>query len=341
MSETGTVLVTGGSGYIGSWCVIGLLQQGYNVRASVRSLAKEDAARAAITSEVDAGNRLSFHALTLTDDAGWDAAAEGCEYVLHVASPLGVPPPKDPDDLIVPAREGAKRALNAAIRAGVKRVVMTSSVAATSPRSRAGDGVSDETVWTDANDPAVDAYARSKTLAERAAWDVIATSGGATSLATINPALVLGPVISRDFSDSVQIVQRLLAGKVPGLPRLGFNIVDVRDVADLHIRAMTDPAAAGQRFIAAGDFAWMADIAALLRSRLGDQAAKAPTAKAPDLLIRLAALFDRDLKSVTPMLGRKRAFSSAKAQALLGWRPRPMEETLLDCARSLIAQGAV
>jgi nucleoside-diphosphate-sugar epimerase len=341
MSERGTVLVTGGSGYIGSWCVIGLLQQGYTVRTTVRDLRREGEVRAGVASMVDPGNRLSVHAANLIADEGWDAAAEGAEYVLHVASPLGVPPPKDPNDLIVPARDGALRAIRAAIKAGVSRVVMTSSVAATSPPPGSGDGTSDETVWTNPDDPGVDAYARSKTIAERAAWDLIGESGGATSLAVVNPGLVLGPVLGRDFSDSVQIVQRLLAGKVPGLPRLGFNIVDVRDVADLHIRAMTDPAAAGQRLIGAGDFAWMADIAAILRAHLGAAAAKVPTAKAPDVLLHLVALFDRDLRSVTPWLGRRHAFTSAKAQALLGWKPRPMEATVLDCARSLIARGAV
>ena len=289
----------------------------------------------------DPGDRLSFHAANLTSDAGWDAAAKGCDYVLHVASPLGVPEPKDPNDLIIPARDGALRALKAAIKAGVKRVVMTSSVAATGGSYDAPDGTFDETQWTDGSDVRIGGYARSKTIAERAAWDLMGASGGATSLTTVNPALVLGPVFSGDFSDSVQVVQRLLSGKIPGLPRLGFNIVDVRDVADLHIRAMTSPKAAGQRFIAAGDFAWMADLAALLRAQLGDAASKVPTRKAPDILIRLAALFDRDLKSVTPGLGRKRTFSSARAEAVLGWRPRAMEETLLDCARSLIAAGVV
>ena len=341
MNDQKTVLVTGGSGYIGGWCVIGLLQQGYTVRTTVRDLAREAGVRAALGTIVDPGDRLSFHAANLTGDAGWDKAAEGCDYVLHVASPLGVPPPRDPNDLINPARDGALRALNAAIKAGVGRVVMTSSVASTSPPVGAPSGVSDETVWTDSDDVRHGGYPRSKTIAERAAWDLIALSGGATTLATVNPALVLGPVFGADFSDSVQLVQRLLSGKVPGLPRLGFNIVDVRDVADLHIRAMTDPAAARQRFIAAGQFAWMADIAVVLRAKLGDQAAKVPTRKAPDVLIRLAALFDRDLSAVTGSLGKRQEFTSAKAQSVLGWRPRPMEETILDCANSLIEKGLV
>ncbi len=259
-----------------------------------------------------------------------------------MASPLGVAEPKDPNELIAPARDGALRALNAAIKAGVKRVVLTSSVAATSHGPTAPDNTADESVWTDLATPKLSAYNQSKTLAERAAWDLIAASGGdTTSLATVNPALVLGPVLGRDFSESVQVVERLVTGRVPGIPRLGFNVVDVRDVADLHIRAMTAPEAAGQRFIAAGTFAWMADLAEILRARLGADAAKVPANKVPDFVIRLASLFDRDLDAVTPTLGKKHDYTSAKAQSLLGWRPRPLEETVLDCARSLIATGAV
>ena len=280
MASQGTVLVTGGSGYIGGWCVVGLLQQGYTVRTTVRNLAREAGVRAALATVVDPGDRLTFYAAELTSDEGWDAATQGCDYVLHVASPLGVAEPKDPNELIIPAREGARRALNAAIKAGVKRVVLTSSVAATSPGIK-GDSLADETVWTDPSKPGVSAYAQSKTLAERAAWELIGAAGGATTLATINPALVCGPVLSDDFSGSVQVIERLLTGSVPGLPRLGFNIVDVRDVADLHIRAMTAPQAAGQRFIAAAHHAWMADLAAVLKANLGPQGAKVPTRKPP------------------------------------------------------------
>ncbi len=340
MSDGGTVLVTGGSGYIGGWCVIGLLQQGYNVRATIRDLSREATVRTNLAKVVDPGNRLSFYAANLTEDAGWDDAVEGCDYVLHVASPLGVAEPKDPNELIIPARDGAKRAVGAAIKAGVKRVVMTSSVAATH-KSGAGDTISDETVWTDLKDPKLSAYGQSKTIAERAAWDLIAASGGATTLAVVNPALVLGPVLSGDYSESVQVVERLMSGRVPGLPRLGFNIVDVRDVADLHLRAMTDPQAAGQRFIAAGQFAWMADLAALLKANLGPEAAKVPTRKVPDFVLRIAGLFDKDLASVTGGLGRKQEYTTAKAQSLLGWKPRPMQDTVLDCARSLVANGLV
>lgn len=338
MTDKGAVLVTGGSGYIGSWCVIAALQQGYAVRTTVRDLAKAPQARAAIEKMVDPGNRLSFHAANLTADEGWDEAVAGCEYVLHVASPIAVAQPKDPNELVIPARDGARRAVGAAIKAGVKRVVLTSSVAAASPRSDSGDTLTDESQWTDLSDPKVSAYSQSKTLAEKAAWELVG-AGGTTTLATVNPVVVLGPILSNDFSGSIQVVERLMTGRVPGLPRLGFSLVDVRDVADLHLRAMTAPEAAGQRFIAATGFAWMADLAVLLKARLGPDAAKVPTRKVPDFVLRLAGLFDRDIGSVAGDLGRKHDFSSAKAQSLLGWKPRPVEETVVDCARSLLALG--
>jgi dihydroflavonol-4-reductase len=340
MTDRGTVLVTGGSGFIGGWCVIRLLQQGYAVRATIRNLGHESTVRAAIGTVVKP-KRLEFFAAELTADPGWDEAARGCDYVLHVASPVMVSEPSNPEVLINPAREGARRVIGAAIKAGVKRVILTSSVAASSQRVEIAESLSDENVWTDLKDPAVGAYTRSKTLAERAAWELIATSGGATTLATVNPTVVLGPVLSDDFSESIQLVQRLLSGNVPGIPRLGFNIVDVRDVADLHLLAMTAPEAAGQRFIAAGKFIWVAELATLLRAHLGGSASKVPTRKIPDFVVRLGGLFDRDLRALTPRLGRKRDFTSAKAQSMLGWRPRRCEETILDCANSLIATGVV
>lgn len=335
-----TVLVTGGSGFIGGWCIIALLQQGYRVRTTVRSLSREAEVRANLAKVVDAEDRLTFHAADLTADAGWDEAAAGCAYVLHVASPLGVSEPKDPNDLIVPAREGARRAVQAAMRAGVRRVVLTSSVAATS-KPPVGDTVADETVWTDPTQAWATSYARSKTLAERMAWDLIGQGDGTTTLATVNPSVVLGPVLSGDYSDSVQVVERIVSGRIPGLPNFGFNLVDVRDVADLHIRAMTAPQAAGERFIAAGDYVWMRQMAQLLHDQLGKDAIKAPLRSLPDLLVRLVALFDRDVGFIVPSLGRTRDFTSAKAQSMLGWRPRPWAETVVDCARSLIREARV
>lgn len=330
-----TVLVTGGSGYIGGWCVVELLRRGYNVRTTVRSLAKEPAVRAMIAAEVDPGNRLTFYAAELTKDAGWDEAVAGCDYVLHVASPIGTDMPSDPNELIVPAREGALRALTAAAKAGVKRVVLTSSVAAAA--SPGEDITTDETVWTEPDDP--DAYRQSKLQAERAAWDFV-SKHPQLELATVNPSMVIGPVLTPENMGSVQVVWRILAGKLPGIPKLGFPLVDVRDVVDLHLRAMTMPEAKGERFIASTQFLWMSEIAEILRDKLGGRAPKVPKRNVPSVVIRLMSIFDRSLRRVTPNLGRKRQFSSAKAQRVLGWSPRPVEQSVLDCAESLIAKGA-
>jgi dihydroflavonol-4-reductase len=334
-----TVLVTGGSGFIAGWCIIQLLERGYTVRTTLRSLDKAPAVRAGVAAETDPGDRLSFHAAELTSATGWVEAVAGCDYVLHVASPLGTDEPKDPNALIVPAREGALNVLRAAIAAGVKRVVLTSSVAAAGEVSEGA--VSDETRWTDLSAPNVHAYRQSKTIAERAAWDLIAEHPGKTELATILPSLVLGPVLTRDNLGSVQVIWRLLAGKVPGNPRIGFTVVDVRDVADLHIRAMTDPGAAGERFIAATKFLWMAQISDSLRERLGKRAARVPTRPMPGFVLRFMAIFDRALRFVVPNIGRSNTFSSAKARDVLGWAPRPAETTIAECAESLFAKGAV
>ncbi|MCW3846205.1 NAD-dependent epimerase/dehydratase family protein [Sphingomonas sp. LB-2] len=333
---TETVLVTGGSGYIGGWCVVELLRRGYEVRTTVRSLSKEAAVRAAIAAEVDPEDRLRFFAAELTSDAGWDEAVAGCDYVLHVASPLGTHQPKDPQELIVPAREGALRALRAAAKAGVKRVVLTSSVSAASPAVR--ETITDEAVWTDV--ATADAYSQSKTLAEQAAWE-FAAAHPELELVTVLPSLVIGPVLTPENMGSVQLIWRLMAGKVPGNPRLGFTLVDVRDVVDVHLRAMTAPEAKGGRFIAANRFMWMADVSKVLRERLGAKAAKVPTRNLPSFVLRFMAMFDRTLRLVTPGLGRSGSFSSAKARAVLGWTPIPVEESIVDCAESLIAKGAV
>jgi dihydroflavonol-4-reductase len=336
-----TVLVTGGTGFIGSWCIVELLKRGYTVRTTVRSLSKEPAARAAIASVCDPGDRLSFCSADLTKDEGWDAAVAGCDYVLHVASPLGGDVPKDPNALIVPARDGALRTLRAATKAGVKRGVLTSSTAACSPPPHSADSLSDETLWTDPNAPAVNAYRQSKVLAERAAWDFIKGYVGPTTLTTILPCAVFGPVLTIENLGSVQVIERVLYGRLPGIPRLGFNVVDARDVSDLHIRAMTSPEAAGQRFIAAGDFLWMKDIAATLRESLGARAGKVPARALPDFVLKFASLFDRQLTLVTPGLGRKHTFTSAKARRVLDWTPRPVTTTVIDCAESLLAHRPI
>src|ERR1700733_11123729 len=246
------VLVTGGSGFIGSHAIVQLLAAGYQVRTTVRDLKREGDVRAMLRNGgVEPDGRLSFVTANLTSDTGWAEAVAGCEYVLHVASPLPPAVPKHEDELIVPARDGALRVLRAARDAGVKRVVLTSSFAAVGYGHPPSDRPFSEKDWTDPNGPDVGPYVKSKTLAERAAWDFIAREGGSLELSVVNPVGVFGPVLGPDFSPSIQIVQRLMDGAVPGCPRLSFGVVDVRDVADLHLRAMTDPAAQGERFLAA------------------------------------------------------------------------------------------
>ena len=336
-----TVLVTGGTGFIAGWTIVELLKRGYAVRTTVRSLDKEPRLRAVISAQVEPGDRLSFAAADLTGDAGWDAAVAGCDYVIHVAAPVGVNAPRDPDELIVPTRDGALRVLRAACRAKVQRVVLTSAVEACRPPLASPDGTSDESRWTDTNDAKLGPYRLAKTLAERAAWDLMASQPGPTTLATILPAAVVGPVFSADYAHAAQLVQRMLSGKVPRFPHLGFCVVDVRDVVDLHLRAMTAPAAAGERFIAASDWMWMADVARVLRTELGDDAKKVPTRSMPDLVLRLVALFQRPVRFVLPLLGRKHVFTSAKARKVLGWDPRPAAVTIIDSARSAMAAGLV
>ncbi|WP_329166079.1 NAD-dependent epimerase/dehydratase family protein [Streptomyces sp. NBC_01717] len=337
-----TVLVTGGSGYVAGWCVVELLQRGYRVRTTVRSRSKEQAVSEAVATRLDAGGRLEFAVADLTADEGWHAAVKGVDHVLHVASPLGGAVADDSEAMIAPARDGALRVLRAATAAGVRRVVMTSAANTASPSSYTEEGVTDEALWTDPDDPTLIPYRRSKTLAERAAWDFMATSGGPTELTTILPGAVFGPILATSTIGSVGIVQRMLSGAMRGVPRIGLEIVDVRDLADIHIRAMTSPLAAGERFLATGEFTWMLDMARALREELGRDAARVSSRQIPDLAVRLAARFrDPSLRDITPALGRRNRHSTAKAHRILGWRPRPARETVIDCGRSLLAHGAV
>jgi dihydroflavonol-4-reductase len=335
-----TVLVTGGSGFLGSWCVIDLLRRGYRVCTTVRDLSREAALRTAIASEVDAAEWLSVLAADLRSDDGWEQAVDGCDYVLHVASPFPPAQPKDPDELIVPAREGTLRVLKASLDAGVERVVVTSSIAAVTGGLEFSPPPLTEDDWSDPDNPRLTPYARSKTIAERAAWDFMRERGETEKLAVVNPGAILGPVLSDDRSYSIEMIERLLKG-IPGTPRIGFSIVDVRDVADLQHRAMSAPEAGGGRFIAVESFQWMEEVAEVLRDRLGEAAAKVPKRTVPNLLVRGMALFDPGIRSIVGQLGRKTEISSEKAKTLLGWSPRPTEETIVECAQSLIATGVV
>jgi nucleoside-diphosphate-sugar epimerase len=335
-----TILVTGGSGFIGSHSILRLLAAGHRVRTTVRSLNRESDVRAMLKEgDAEAGDRVSFVAADLENDAGWAEAAAGCDYVLHVASPFPPNVPKHEDELIVPAREGALRVLRASRDAGVKRVVLTSSFAAIGYGHKPQKMPFNETNWTDPNGDLA-AYVKSKTLAERAAWDFIAKEGGGLELSVVNPVAVFGPVLGPDFSTSVLLLQRLLNGSVPACPRLYFGVVDVRDVADLHVRAMTHPAAKGERFLAvAGDCMSILDIAKVLRRRMGASARKAPRLQLPDWLVRIAAMRDPSVRQILPELGKIKNATNEKARRLLGWAARSSEESIVATAESLVRLG--
>jgi len=300
----------------------------------VRALLKQGGA--------EPGVPLRFFAADLGADAGWAEAVAGCDFVLHVASPFPTKVPKHEDELIVPAREGTLRVLRASRDAGVKRVVQTSSFAAIGYGHQTQSAPFDETNWTSSNDEGLAPYTKSKTLAERAAWDFIAREGGALELSVVNPVAVFGPALGPDLSGSTFLIKRLLDGAVPGVPRLYFGLVDVRDVADLHLRAMTHAAAKGERFLAvAGDFMSIQEIATLLVERAGELAAKVPTRQLPDFMVRMAGLTDARVRQILPELGKVKNATGAKARRLLGWSPRSREEALLATAESLAALGLV
>jgi nucleoside-diphosphate-sugar epimerase len=333
-----TVLVTGGTGFLGGWCVASLLERGYEVRTTVRDLKREgDVREAVVASGVEPDGRLTVVAADLTSDDGWKEAVDGARYVLHVASPFPPVQPKDPDELIVPARDGALRVLRAALDAGVERVVMTSSIAAIrSNRESSESAPYTEDDWTDGNDTGRTPYVRSKTLAEQAAWELVRSANAEQRLAVVNPGAIIGPALSNDHSYSLQAVQRLVEGDMPAIPRLGFTFVDVRDVADLHIRAMTQQQAGGERFIATDEWLWLPEVAAVVRERLGSEAPKVPKRTAPNLLIRAVALFDGSIRSVVGDLGKRSWVSSDKARSALGWTTRPVEDSIEETARSLL-----
>ncbi|WP_257455146.1 SDR family oxidoreductase [Archangium lipolyticum] len=336
-----TVLVTGGSGFIGSHCILRLLAAGHQVRTTVRSLEREGDVRAMLKQGgAEPGDRLSFVAADLENDAGWPQAVAGCEFVLHVASPFPPNIPKNEEELLVPAREGALRVLRASRAAGVKRVVLTSSFAAIGYGQNPRGTPFNESNWTDLQGDDVIPYVKSKTLAERAAWDFIANEGGGLELSVINPVGVFGPVLGPDYSTSILMVQRLMDGAMPGCPRLYFGIVDVRDVADLHILAMAHPAAKGERFLAvAGDFMPIIGIAKVLKDRMGTWARRVPTLQLPNWLVHLAALRDPAVRQILPELGKTKNATNEKARRMLGWAPRSNEESLVATAESLVRLG--
>lgn len=332
------VLVTGGSGFVAGHLIRLLIAEGWTVHTTVRSLAKEAATRAAL--KVD-DSRLTFFAADLGGDDGWAEAARGCTHVAHVASPIPLAAPKHEDELIVPARDGALRVLQAARDAGVKRVVMTSSGAAIQYGHGQTDRVFTEADWTNVNGAHVSAYNKSKTIAERAARDWIAADGGDMEYVSICPTAIMGPAMSDDFAPSIEIVKRMLGGEMPGVPNLGFGIVDVRDLSWLHWKALTQPGLANERFLASSRFYTMIEIARILREQLGDQASKVPGRVLPDWLIRAVAIFKTEYRQFTSELGNIRKLDASHARQTLGWEPTPVERTLADTGQSLIDLGVV
>ena len=336
MSED-LVLVTGGSGFVATYCIDELLRSGYKVRTTVRSLTREPEVRATLKAAgTPRWDAVAFVATDLSADKGWAEAVAGCRYVLHVASPFPPHAPKHEDDLIIPAREGALRVLRAARDSGVERVVMTSSFAAIGYGHKPRTAPFTESDWTDTTASGVAAYPKSKTIAERAAWDFIAREGGKLELTVVNPVGIFGPVLGADYAPSILIVKRLLDGAVPACPRLFFGTVDVRDVADLHLRAMTHPAAGGERFLAlGGDSISLLDVARILKKRMGNVARRVPTREMPDWIVRLLANFVSDMKMIAPEVGKQKNISNEKARRVLGWTPRSNEEAIVATAESL------
>ena len=340
MVEGDRVLVTGGSGYIASYVIAQLLREGASVVTTVRDLSREAGLREALAKLVAAGDRLDVRVADLGADAGWREACAGCSGVLHVASPIPAQSPKDDDELVRPARDGALRVLKAARDAGVRRVVMTSSTAAVCYGRGGRSKPFTEADWSDPRDRSdSSAYERSKMIAERAAWDWLAREGGALELVTICPGAVVGPVLGPDFSPSIEIVRSLLRNSLPGLPRFGWPLVDVRDIADLHVRALQAPNAEGQRYIGAGQFYWLQDIARTLRARVPELAERVPVRRLPSWLVRLAALRNPVLRARLYELNKLRPISAEKAARELGWTPRANDDAIADTARRLSAAG--
>jgi dihydroflavonol-4-reductase len=333
-------LVTGGSGFVAAHIILQLLAAGHQVRTTVRHAGRKSDVLAMLREGGAAStDRLSFLVADLTRDAGWDEAVAGCDYVLHVASPL-VSHVKDENELVLPARDGTLRVLRAARDGGVKRVVVTSSFGAIGYGHAPQTAPFDETTGSVLESEEAQPYIKSKTLAERAAWDFIAREGGGLELSVVNPVGVFGPVLGPDFSGSIGIIKALLDGAMPAAPKIYFGLVDVRDVANLHLRAMTATVARGERFLAvAGETLSMWQIGQVLRRRMGKSAARVPRFVAPNWLVRLAARRAPELQDALPMLGKARRASSAKARDLLGWTPRSNEEIIVATAESLVRLG--
>jgi dihydroflavonol-4-reductase len=351
MSDKPLVLVTGGTGFLGAWVIVHLFRQGYNVRTTVRSLSRadgiKDQLRQAKISEDQISSLQVVQADLLKDD-GWSEAMKDVTFVQHVASPFPSSPPKHENDLIRPARDGTLRVLRFARDAGsVSRIVVTSSFAAVGAdfpeqRRKFGPPFTEED-WTDAESKTLAPYPKSKTLAERAAWDFIKREGGKLELAVINPVAIFGPVLGKDLSTSVHAVSELLEGSIPGIPRLNVAVIDVRDCADMHLRAMANPKAKGERFICIGEGGiWLEDVAKTLRENLGDKARNVPKFVLPNLLVRVVAIFLPIARLIVKDLDEEHRLSNEKAKDVLGWQWQySTKEAIMASANSLIELGAV
>ncbi|HTQ06798.1 MAG TPA: aldehyde reductase [Polyangiaceae bacterium] len=342
-SSPAEVVVTGATGFIAEHCILELLRAGYRVRGTVRSQTKAARLRETIARHTNAGDRLALVQADLEVDEGWDDALRGADYVLHVASPFPSALPRHEDELIVPARDGALRILRAAAKAGVRRVVLTSSLAAVvCGHARDGSEVYDETSWSDVSKD-IGAYEKSKTLAEQAAWDFVRSlpADRPLELVTVNPGLVLGPVLDGSFGTSASVVRDLLRGSMPGCPPLGWAMVDVRDVAKMHLLALTTKEAAGQRFVCAGEHAWLIDVARVLERHFGPKGYKVPTRELPGWMVRVVALFDKKVRLVVNEVGRRQDVTHERARRVFGWEPRGLEEMVVATGESLIQYGAV
>lgn len=342
MADTKTVFLTGASGFIAKHIVLRLLNAGYHVRGSVRSLSRGDEVRDAVRAHLDDAEkldeRLSFVALDLGSDDGWDGVMDGCSALLHTASPFPLEQPENEDDIIRPAVDGTVRALKAAAAAGIDRVVLTSSaVAVMYGPLAAGKSAYDESDWSEDYFPTQNAYGRSKTRAEKAAWAFAANDAQMMKLTTINPVLVTGPALDGNIGSSLEIIERVFSGADPMQPRFGIPLVDVRDVADMHVKALSTPASEGQRVLASDSFLWMADIAKLIKAAYPDRSIK--TRVAPDFLLKILAMFDPTIKSILPTLGVEQSVSNARAKALFAMDFIPAKDSILASCESLVAHG--
>ncbi len=335
-----TVLVTGGTGFIGGEVIDQLLAKGHTVRTTVRNIAKSEPKLRARWP--DAAGRLTVFQAELMDDAGWAEANAGCDAVAHVASPIAASTPKDENEMIVPAREGTLRALRFARDAGVKRFVQTSSMAAVAYGRNEKEYTVDESDWTDLSHPDVYPYVKSKTISERAARDWIAAEGGDMEFVSVNPSMVLGPVYDPDFSPSVEAVKQVLDGSMPMAPDLGFAIVDLRDTAELHVRCIEEPGLANERFLAAGKFYKIIEVADVIRANLPpEHTKKVPKKVMPNWMVSILSLFNPGVRSIKSEIGKSRHVDASHAEKRLGWKTRPEDQSIVDCAKSLIEHGVV